>query len=224
MDRACEAYRDDLVAEACGALPQDESAAVARHVAECAACREDLLRLRGALAPLDTYAPAPPPRLVEMATRRVARQMTMRLPRAAWAPRRRLVRLAVAAVLLVGFLPVVDQAVWASRRQRTTAQLMGLWNALREYAERNSDHLPPAGQWSEALRPFLSSGGAAGAPAWPGDLIFMEGLTKWSGLSDDLPVACERRGGPDRRRLVLYHDGRVILVDEADLRRLGRAP
>ena len=97
MSGACERYRDDLVAEACGALPASESRSLARHVAACPACRRDLDRLRAALAPLAAYDPEPPPRLVELTQRHVARQMTMRLPRPGRLSRPRVLRLAMAA-------------------------------------------------------------------------------------------------------------------------------
>ena len=59
-----EQFADDLALFALDALEGEERAALERHVAECAACRQELERLRGdvALLALTAAGPAPPER------------------------------------------------------------------------------------------------------------------------------------------------------------------
>ena len=238
MNTACETYRDDLAAEACGALPEDESRALARHVTACPACRAALERLRKALTPLDTYTPEPPARLIELTQRRVARQMIMRLPTASRWSRPRLVRTVAAAVAVLAFgtmflVPVLQPAfreTSSSPRDRQAAQLQGIWSALGEYAAANQDYLPPSQGWFEALNRFEKGDGQGlrtayapfGRRRWSDEFIFMEGLSKWTlGLGPgDRVLLVERRPGPDNRHQALLRDGRVELLTETDARRL----
>jgi len=228
MSGACETYRDDLVAEACGALPAGESRSLARHVAACPACRRDLDRLRAALAPLAAYDPEPPPRLVEVTQRHVARQMTMRLPRPGRLSRPRVIRLAMAAAVLLGLVtvvvvPALRQAPSGERPERTTAQLQGMYQAIFGYAQENSGWLPSAEGWDEAVRPYLVVGEArepADGRPWSENYIFVQALRNWFGglgPSDVLVVA--RRKGPDDRFQALTRAGDVTRLTETSASR-----
>jgi hypothetical protein len=224
MTTVCETYRDDLVAEACGALPAEESKAVVEHVVGCPACREALARLREALEPLAAYEVDPPPRLIEHTQRHVARHMTMRLPRGTLLSRHRSVRLACAAAVLL----CLAAALLLSTLPKTTsptaaaeARFVGLWQAFGEYARKNGDHLPPEKGWFQAIRPFWKAIEPGETAAWPDELIFMEGLSLWTaGIEPESVLVIDPRPGPDSRCAALLRNGQVKHLKEVEAQRL----
>lgn len=219
--------RDDLAAEACGALPPEEAETLARHLAVCAPCREAVARLRRALAALDAYSVVQPPaELIERTQRHVARQMLVRLPRpTAWS-RRRVARVAVAAVILIA------AGVWYLRPAiirpsagggYSEAQLQGIVRALGVYAGDYDGHLPPARGWYEALTPYLRRtevGAYRPSQHWSEDFIFMEGLGLWTGIGPREAIIVERRAGRDQRHRVVTRDGCIELWSDTDVRRI----
>jgi hypothetical protein len=230
MGVACDAYREDLAAEACGALPPEESRALGRHLAGCRGCRGDLDRLRSALAPLSVYDVEPPSRLVEYTQRRVARHMTMRLPKPGRLSRPHVLWLAMAAAVLVGFvtafvLPALDRPAWTPRRSDMAAEFRVIWRAMDDYARAYGDWLPPAEGWCEAVSPFLDGGQvpptAVERSRWPDNLIFLEGLSRWfRGIHPRDVLFIDRRRGTDGDYQVLLRNGSVELRTETDASRL----
>lgn len=75
MEAPHEILEEELAAYALGALPPEEAAAIAAHLAGCPACREQVARYREAAAALAYVAPfrAPPPRLKARLMARVRR-------------------------------------------------------------------------------------------------------------------------------------------------------
>ncbi len=61
MEMRHEVFEEELAAYALGALPPDEAAAVAAHLAGCSICRETVARYREAAAALAYVAPLQPP-------------------------------------------------------------------------------------------------------------------------------------------------------------------
>lgn len=75
MNARHEVFEEELAAYALGALPPEEAAAVAAHVAGCPVCREAVARYREAAAALAYTVPLrpPPPRLKARLMARVRR-------------------------------------------------------------------------------------------------------------------------------------------------------
>lgn len=75
MEMRHEVFEEELAAYALGALPPEEAAAVAAHLAGCPVCREIVARYREAAAALAYVAPLqpPPPRLRARLMARVRR-------------------------------------------------------------------------------------------------------------------------------------------------------
>jgi len=235
MTRACETYREDLAAEACGALPAEESHALARHLAECVTCRKDLDRLRAALTALDAYEVEVPPRLVEHTQRHVARQMPMRLPRPGHLSRPRVLRLAMAAAVMLGFVtafvivPALRQAPWTVERERTLAQLHGLYLAMDGYARAYEGWLPAAENWSEAVRPYLASTSDArpivNYEALSDEYLFVQSLKNlFGGLGPGDVLFVARHKGPDNQFEAVTCAGRVELLSETRASRVFEIP
>jgi anti-sigma-K factor RskA len=102
-------------AYAMDALPEDESAAFAMHLEQCASCRQEVAELRATAAQLGIAATAPPPEQLRERVLQAAQQTRQVPPRTPTAypsrrrgsPGRRMPRLlaaAAAAVLVVGAL------------------------------------------------------------------------------------------------------------------------
>jgi len=220
MNDVCERYQDDLVAEACSALPPDESRSLHDHLVGCAGCREALDRLQTALAPLAAYRAEPPADLVRTTQRYVARQMTMRLPRPSRWRRPRVIRFAAAAAMLL--IMGTMYLATALQPNPTDVQLRGLYKALHQYAAVNDDQLPPS---LEAL--YRDGQGGEDAEAGPGGLsdefIFLEGLSRWMDLGSKAILVVCRKAGPNNQHLVLLRDGRTDLISETEARRVSAA-
>jgi anti-sigma factor RsiW len=145
-ERTCEWVRDRIDAFVDGAesdLADDERADVARHVASCIECAEELALARRVGAELRAMAiPAAPPAVVERAQAHVAseRDRVVRLR-----PRdraRRWASIAAAAVLLIA-------ALWIEGDRRRAAETVAIEQAtydaavafayLSKYARRTGD-------------------------------------------------------------------------------------
>ncbi len=157
--------REDLTALLDGALSPARAAEVEEHVADCPACREELSRLRGAVAALRALAPAPelPP---AFAARLEARLRTERERRrgiralldtfAPAPPRGRLLAWAggAAALVLAVGLPA---GLWFRARADTRAMIAELdllqdWEAASAVAVDSPEDALVVAQLDELLR------------------------------------------------------------------------
>ncbi|WP_448594847.1 anti-sigma factor [Thermoflexus hugenholtzii] len=115
-----EILEEELAAYALGALPSEEAAAVAAHLAGCPECRERVRRYREAAAALAYAAPLrrPSPRL-----------KARLLARARGAERRRERWLGLGIALVIAILTLVLSAPSFSFRSATTPQVFSLQGA-----------------------------------------------------------------------------------------------
>lgn len=99
---SCERYRSWMTSAAADELPENRRTELENHARECAACRQELQRVRALLAAIDLgvtaqSAAAPSPRLIELVRRRIRDEA----PVAPWWKARWVPAVACAAVLIV---------------------------------------------------------------------------------------------------------------------------
>ena len=99
---SCERYRDWITAAAADELPENRRTELESHARECAACRQELQRVRTLFAAIDLGVTAqsaaePSPRLMEQVRQRVRDEA----PVASWWNARWVPAVACAAVLIV---------------------------------------------------------------------------------------------------------------------------
>jgi hypothetical protein len=135
---SCLLVRDLLPEHAIGVLPRDETAAVDRHLAWCAACRKEAGELQRAAATLAfSVAPVEPPKELEdrvvHAVRGVAERRTVA------APRRSRVAAAAALAAVLAMTGLGWGAVMAGRNARLEDEIEVARQQQHEAIERFSD-------------------------------------------------------------------------------------
>lgn len=140
---SCKRYRDWMASAAADELPKNRRAELENHARECAACRQELQRVRTLFAAIDLGVTAqsaaePSPRLMEQVRQRIRDEA----PVARWWNARWVPAVACATVLIVAV------SVWT------------LWprTAIRHELTANSAHTSPV----QAVRPA-----AVGTTAMP---------------------------------------------------------
>ena len=179
-----EQFAEDLALYALGSLPNDEQAALEKHLQECAECRQELEHLRGdmALLALSAAGPAPPRGARERLISAVAREPRMNIAAESRQWRMPLQWLAVAALAIFAALLWRQNAGLKSQIAQLHAEF-GDQRAQLDQAREVVDTLTA----TDALRVTLV---AAKTPPQPqGKAIYLRGRGSLVFLASNLPAA-----------------------------------